>query len=439
MNQYYLHNFIVRLFFFDIMFRTLTTSSKIASYFAIYALMLVAIFGIIINTLYFSKWRHDTNTILDRRVSDKQTIWWSVQISWWKKWWLKAWWRWPRWLIREQIQVIDIWSQIQNIKSYQWILKNTLMIDDEYVVYRIVKNKMYYIQITPIINTQFDLLWITIIAMICVALLTYIISKQMVRQSLSHMNPLLKYVKHMSLETVKDPVPIIWPENDEIRQIAEGLQWSLLKIRQQSDALQDFVSHASHELKTPLMALMSTIDLISKTKDQKYLEKAKNIIWQIKSLLDTLLLITRWEYDQVHMQMIDLIPFITQSISYYQDQIIEKKILITQDYMPQCIVWSHPDILILIVSNLISNAIKYNHIGWSIHISCQDHILTVSNTGPIIVDQDQDKIYNRFYKKGNQTWHGLWLYLVKLLITKQWRKIYYNNHDRVNTFTVTMK
>lgn len=67
------------------------------------------------------------------------------------------------------------------------------------------------------------------------------------------------------MDKLDKPVPLDGPSEDEIRIIAEKLQQALNRIKQQTDSLKDFVSYASHELKTPLMSINAMIDVAEKT------------------------------------------------------------------------------------------------------------------------------------------------------------------------------
>lgn len=81
------------------------------------------------------------------------------------------------------------------------------------------------------------------------------------RKNLRNINTLVSYVQHLDLDSIEKPVPVSGPADDEIRMIGEALQRSLTTIKQQTDSLRDFITYTSHELKTPLMSLNSTIDL----------------------------------------------------------------------------------------------------------------------------------------------------------------------------------
>jgi signal transduction histidine kinase len=84
---------------------------------------------------------------------------------------------------------------------------------------------------------------------------TFLFARIFVASSLSKIQELVQYVKDLDIHKLTMPVPLSGPEDDEIRIIAQTLQSSLDTIKIQTDSLKDFVSYASHELKTPLATI----------------------------------------------------------------------------------------------------------------------------------------------------------------------------------------
>jgi signal transduction histidine kinase len=133
-----------------------------------------------------------------------------------------------------------------------------------------------------------------------------------VRSSLKNINQLVAYVKNINIHTLHEPVPLSGPPDDEIRIIGETLQQTLTTIKEQTDSLKDFVTHASHELKTPLMSLSAVMDAGQKTGNyEKSFISAKQTLHTINNLFETLLSITKREYHNIQKANIDIIPIIT--------------------------------------------------------------------------------------------------------------------------------
>jgi signal transduction histidine kinase len=73
----------------------------------------------------------------------------------------------------------------------------------------------------------------------------------------------------------------------------------------------------------------------------------------------------------------------------------------------------------ILISNLVSNAIKYNKKGGEIEIVIDSWSLTIKDTGIGIPQKDLEKIFDRFYQVGNirnQKWFWIWLALVRKIV-----------------------
>jgi signal transduction histidine kinase len=181
-----------------------------------------------------------------------------------------------------------------------------------------------------------------------------------VRSSLKNIKQLVEYVKKLNIHTLHEPVPLSGPADDEIRIIGETLQQTLMTIKEQTDSLKDFVTHASHELKTPLMSLSAVMDAGQKTGNyEKSFISAKQILHTINNLFETLLSITKREYHNIQKTSIDIIPIIQTLKEELAETYKEKSIICSIDLPKTYKVSSNADILRIIFFNLLQNAYKY--------------------------------------------------------------------------------
>jgi signal transduction histidine kinase len=202
-----------------------------------------------------------------------------------------------------------------------------------------------------------------------------------VRSSLKNINQLVEYVKHLNIHTLHEPVPLSGPADDEIRIIGETLQQTLTTIKEQTDSLKDFVTHASHELKTPLMSLSAVMDAGEKTGNYaKSFTTAKQTLRTINNLFETLLSITKWEYHNIEKRKIDIIPLIKAIREGLEKTYREKGIVCSLDVPTAYIVHSNEDIFRIIFLNLLQNAYKYTPENGSITIQLKKNTLSVSNS-----------------------------------------------------------
>jgi signal transduction histidine kinase len=170
---------------------------------------------------------------------------------------------------------------------------------------------------------------------------------------------------------------------------------------------------ASHEFRTPLSAIMSSVSLISKypeTFDQekrlKHIDRVKNAVMGLTQILDDFLSIGKLEEGKVHINTAegDLIPELHRVI--HDMQSIAKK--------GQIIAWTGPQALTVqtdfslvrnILLNLLSNAIKFSPEDRTIQLELieqgETFQLIVTDKGIGISQDDQEHLFERFFRAKN--------------------------------------
>ncbi len=176
-----------------------------------------------------------------------------------------------------------------------------------------------------------------------------------------------------------------------------------------------FVSIASHEFRTPLANILSSISLISKydtnellEKRNSHIEKIKKNIHYLNGILNEFLTLTRIEEGKFELkpQDINLIELITELIEDFS-AIKKKDQRLTLVFKPgfDDLVYSDKSCLKHILNNVISNAIKYSGEGSLVEISLQSHLdsvaITVNDEGIGIPDEEKKFIFDIFFRGTN--------------------------------------
>lgn len=404
----------------------LTTSKRISLTFTLYTICIVFFFGIAINAIFFQQryQAEDLKIQVGTRLPDGPGG------------------RKPRFQ-QAPVQTIQFTPDIAAELQQNTIIRRLAKIDDEYILYARHGDIIKVSTVTRLVEAQLRLIQLFIILMIVFAVATYLVSLFFVKSSLKNIQRLVSYVDALDIHTLDKPVPLEWPEDDEIRKIATALQNTLNTIKEQTDSLKDFVTHASHELKTPLMSLSATMDAAHKTgKYADYIPKLKSNIQSINNLFDTLLSITKREHHAIRKSPIDIVPIIQTIRDELQTMYANKKIISTLHIPKEKIISSHVDICRIIFHNIMQNAYKYTPNWGTVDIKLDKNTLTIVDTGPGIPTADQQNIRQKFRKnntkKWSSQWFGLGLYLVQLLVKKQWRKISVANGKKSGAvFTIT--
>ncbi|MDV4152676.1 HAMP domain-containing sensor histidine kinase [Clostridium sp. AL.422] len=180
----------------------------------------------------------------------------------------------------------------------------------------------------------------------------------------------------------------------------------------------NFFSNLSHELKTPVNIIYSSVQLMGALKDRdlyslkeyfnKYEKSVKQNCLRMLRLINNLIDITKIDSGTAKLDLIlvDIIPFIEdltlslipytkfKNLSITFDTNVEKLYLKIDTYAFE-----------RIILNLLSNAIKFNNVNGSILVSIisSDNNVTISikDTGIGIPDNLKDLVFNRFYKVDN--------------------------------------
>lgn len=192
----------------------------------------------------------------------------------------------------------------------------------------------------------------------------------------------------------------------------------------------EFVAHVAHELKSPLNILYMYSDTLLNNADasREMTIEAANVIHdetgRITQMIDNLLNLALIEMGTVpiHRQRVkvgELLKDIYQAMSR-NTQIgdLDFKLNIPHDLGTLSL---DKDLVRVSINNLISNAIKYNNPGGKIELIAEENdmeiIIRVHDTGIGIAEQDQHRIYNKFFRSEDdevrqRTGHGLGLSLV---------------------------
>lgn len=170
--------------------------------------------------------------------------------------------------------------------------------------------------------------------------------------------------------------------------------------------LKEFVSDASHELKTPLAALVGLLDLYESAPIDRRADLMQRInrnVHSITSLVDDLLSLSYAESgaSKIYKQPCDFSKIVEGTLRDCQLTAESKGLKFSSQLNGPCVFEADPTSLKRIVLNLVENAISYTEEG-SVQISLQGDdariVLAVSDTGPGIAPEHIPKLFQRFFR-----------------------------------------
>ena len=192
----------------------------------------------------------------------------------------------------------------------------------------------------------------------------------------------------------------------------------------------EFVSHVSHELKSPLNVLkMYSEMLLENAGDSRELRiEAVNVISdevdRMADLINNLLNVSKIEQGSISLdrQRVRLRDLLEDAVATAARNASEKKIEI-QLKLPQELspVLLDKNLFRIAIGNLIGNAVKYNRPGGSVTLSADETdtevAIRVRDTGIGIEGEDLARVFDKFYRSPNAnttaSGHGLGLYLAR--------------------------
>lgn len=187
----------------------------------------------------------------------------------------------------------------------------------------------------------------------------------------------------------------------EFNNLAERLEESEQRRRQ-------FVSDASHELKTPLASIKLLSDSILQNEmdvstQREFISDIGREADRLGRLSQKLLTLTKLDSSiEDDREIIDAAPTIRKVVRMLQPLADLRKITLSLSMADGCTVLTVEDDLYQIVFNLVENAIKYNQDNGSVEIELQrrgnDVVLTVADTGVGISEDSMQHIFERFYR-----------------------------------------
>lgn len=206
----------------------------------------------------------------------------------------------------------------------------------------------------------------------------------------------------------------------------------------------DFVSMASHELKTPLTSIIGYLSVFideSKNKfpkeDLDLLDKAFISSKQLQTLIQNLLNVNKIEREQlsVSVEPVDYAAILFKVIEDLKSQANQKNIVLTLTPSSQALPKVMADSIRLneVVTNLLSNAINYTNAGGKVEIATSisptEVTTVISDTGVGIPQEAIPHLFNKFFRVSNALQKaskgtGLGLYIAKSIIEKLRGKIW---------------
>lgn len=256
-----------------------------------------------------------------------------------------------------------------------------------------------------------------------------------------------------SIDELRNTNQSLQEQIKERKKAEDEVNKALERERELNELKTKFVSIASHEFRTPLSTVLSSVSLVSQYKDRGDLEKIDKHIQRIKSsvnhltsILNDFLSLGKLEEGKtdINPESIDLHYFFTEIQEETKPTLKEGQELVINNKLDKKTITSDKRILRNILFNLITNGSKYSGEGKKIYLTLQrlngELMLEIRDEGFGIPKNEQKHLFERFFRASNVSniqGTGLGLNIVKRYVDLLEGKIAFTSEEgKGSTFTI---
>lgn len=304
--------------------------------------------------------------------------------------------------------------------------------DEEMEPYRVLRTGFYAIDGTPYhleIRTStveeddllLDFAIALIVLYIVLVLSVFIINKTIIKKVWKPFNQILDNLNHYEFGN-KENFTTIQTNVIEFDRLDKSIRQMWKRNEQVFQQQKTFIENASHELQTPLAITINKLEVLldddTLTENQIIqLSQAKDALIRLSGLNKTLLTLSRIENKQYkNIEKVKINDIVRNIYEDFKELLEFKGIVFSLNEKSDFICEINKDLAIILISNLIRNAIKYNKEEGKIEVNIRCSSIEIKNTGEN-VSLDENNIFQRFYKdEKNTNSNGLGLSIVKSII-----------------------
>lgn len=318
-----------------------------------------------------------------------------------------------------------------SLQDYKEIKKDTLIYDpteNENESYKqitkaeLINGKAYLIKVRTLnLNTWDIFLSIGLPVIILIFLLMFLMTFFINKINKKIWQPFYSNLEILKSYSLKNPEPINleYNEIEEFSELNNSIKVLTEKVRLDYKKLKEFSENASHELQTPLAIIKAKIESMFQNNS---LDKNTNIqlqsmyrtINRISKLNKSLTLLTKLESGSfLEKRKINLGIFIKQMTAEFSEITESGSIKIETDLAEDVNLYINENLLEILISNLFTNALKYNLENGEIKIRLTNKYFEISNSGKKTT-KPFDQLFERFEKENQSDESpGLGLTIVK--------------------------
>lgn len=206
----------------------------------------------------------------------------------------------------------------------------------------------------------------------------------------------------------------------EVLPLVQALNRLFTRLTESFRREREFTDHAAHELRTPLAAMKTQTQVLIKKAGtvpecRDGLDNLHATIIRSTHLVEQLLSMARLQNETLPLIATDMAECVREAVDATSAAAREKGTAIILSVPETMTLQGHPDSLVMMVRNILDNAVKYTPPGGTITITLNQEYLVICDNGPGLSDSDKTRVFERFVRadKSGQTGSGLGLSIAK--------------------------
>lgn len=304
--------------------------------------------------------------------------------------------------------------------------------------------------LSPIYSSFSNLVSISMALAILSLIVSFWIGLLLMRAAYSNLKEISYTISKIDLNKLHHRLEEKGHKDDEVFILAKKFNEMVDRLIVATQKQKEFVSNASHKLKTPIARIISSIDTIDE-ENVRINPDIKNIRQQLFSMAETveeLLLLAKLREHNPKEGVSNVSKVIDSVQNYNKQNILDKNMTISSSLDKSLLLPMPETYARIIFSNLIVNAIKFGDNNSRIEIFSKPDTaiksVSIKNYGKSIPDEDRDRIFDRFYRSGKSRQTngiGIGLAIVKSLCDMYFVEINAESNDseKSTTFTLAWK
>lgn len=267
----------------------------------------------------------------------------------------------------------------------------------------------------PLLTTLSRLSWllaaVSLLGLVATATVGYVLATRAL-EPIAHVTQRAAQIAHGDFSARLDRPAV----HDELGRMTALLNEMLERLHGSVEANRRFAADASHELRSPLTAMLGEIDVTLKRPRlaadyRESLVVVRERIKQLTEMTEQLMILVRAQEGQVvGATEIVLEPLVHEVAAALAPLAAERNVAVSVGPMHDAVIYADRTLLARVVDNLVRNAVQYNHTGGSVTITADVEdagdaewasahtLLRVADTGQGIPEADRDKVFERFYR-----------------------------------------